>query len=79
MAGTAIKQFGALDRVALGFRFMAVDAPTHVHGLFNRGDSFGAHIAMTIFAVQSCCDVGTMVEMNKVRHLVYRNPIDWFV
>ena len=79
MAGAAVKQFGALDRVGLGFGFMAVDAPTHIDGLFNGGNCLCAHIAMTIFTVQSGGDVGTMIEMNKIRHLVNRNPIDRFL
>ena len=46
MAGTAIQQFGALDRIVFGFGFVAINTPAHVHGLFYRGNSFCAHIAM---------------------------------
>ena len=79
MAGGAIKQLGAFDRVICGPGFVTVDAPTHVDGLLYCGYGLFTHIAVTVFAVQASCDVWPVIEMHKIRHLVNWNPIDGLV
>ena len=79
MAGAAVEQLGALDRVILGFGFVTVNTPAHVDSLFKCGNGFFAHIAMAIFAVHTGCDVRAMVKVNKVRYLIDRDPLDGFI
>ena len=79
MAGSAIEQLGAFDRIAFGPGFVTVDAPAHVDGLFNCFHSLFAHIAVAVLAVQPGRDVWAVIEMHKIRHLVDRDPINRFV
>jgi len=79
MAGAAVEQLGALDRVVLGFGLVAVETPAHVDGLFECGDCLFAHVTMAVFAVQPGGDMRTVIEVHKVWHLVNRHPIDRLV
>lgn len=58
---------------------MAIDTPPHIHGLFKGGYCLLAHITMAGFARNAFSDVRPVVEMNKIRYLVNRDPFDRFV
>ena len=74
MARATIRELGQLYWIVGSPRAVAVQTPAHVHHLRVPGDFNLGHIAMTALTVQPCCDVRTMYEMDKVRHLGDGNP-----
>ena len=79
MASAAIRELRQSLRIVGKSRFVAVQTPAHIDGLWVSGDFNLGHITMTILTVKSRGDMRAMGEMDEVRHLCDRHPGNWFV
>jgi hypothetical protein len=79
MASATISKLGQFFRVVGKPGSVTVQTPAHVHDLGVPGDIDSTHIAMTVFAIQTCCDMRAMCEMDEIRDLRHRHPGDFFI
>ena len=81
MACAAIGQLGQLLGIIGSGRTlpMAGYAPAHVHHLWIPRDLYLRHIPVTALTVQPGSDMRPVREMDKIRNLRHRHPLDFLV
>ena len=75
MARATVGEFNQQFMVLARDRLVTFQAESHIEDLRIFGNGHLAHIAVTVFAVLSCGHMGTMIELNKVRHLRNWHPL----
>ena len=57
---------------------MTVKTPTHCLGLVLKNDRHVIHLPVAIHAADAAIYVYRMIEISKIRDLMYFHPVDWF-
>ncbi len=78
MTGYTIGQLGQHNRIVFKFSAVTTDTPAHIHQLWLRHRHL-ADFTVTIFAMQTGCNVRTVTEINEIWQYGNRYPWDWLV
>jgi hypothetical protein len=78
MARAAIRQLGQLFWIVGKECSMTVQTPAHAHDLGIFVNLLLGQVSVAILTVQSCCNVGPVRKVDKVRHLGNRGYSQFF-
>ena len=79
MTGSTIGKFSTQFRVVLGALPVTVQTKPHIESLWILSDIHLTHITVTVLAIDSRCNMWTVVEMHKIRNNRYGDPFERLV